>query len=67
METVIAAANQNLNNAASDFYPESPADEGWSGDEEVLRSHALSVCTNAWALVYTPLIDGPRPARKAAA
>jgi hypothetical protein len=67
MEPVIAAPNQNLYGGAFDFYPESPADEGWLGDDEVLRSHALSVCANAWALVYTPLIDGPKPARTASA
>ena len=46
------------------LYPESPAEE-WLGDEETLRRHAISVCENAWALVYTPLIDGPKPARAA--
>ena len=67
METGTVTANQNLCNAVFDSYPESPEDEEWSGDEEVLRSHALSVCANAWGLVYTPLIDGPKPARLASA
>ena len=67
MATTIAPANQDLTNPGSDFYPDSPADEGWAGDDDVLRSHALSVCANAWALVYTPLIDGPKPARTASA
>jgi hypothetical protein len=54
---------QSLDTQAS-LYPESPADD-WLGDEDALRSHAISVCENAWALIYTPLIDGPKPARAA--
>jgi len=54
---------QSLDAQAS-LYPEVPAEE-WLGDEDAMRSHAISVCENAWALVYTPLIDGPRPARAA--
>jgi hypothetical protein len=54
---------QNLDTQGS-LYPESQA-EDWVGDEEAMRNHAISVCENAWALVYTPLIDGPKPARAA--
>ena len=54
---------QNLDTQAS-LYPETPAEE-WLSDEDTLRRHAISVCENAWALVYTPLFDGPKPARAA--
>jgi len=54
---------QILDTQAS-LYPESLAEE-WLGDDDTLRSHAMSVCENAWALVYTPLIDGPKAARAA--
>ena len=68
MATVIALPvnkvdKQNLD-AQGPLYPENQA-EDWVGDEEAMRSHAISVCENAWALVYTPLIDGPKPARAA--
>ena len=68
MATVIALSvnrvdKQNLDTQGS-LYPESQA-EDWVADEEAMRSHAISVCENAWALVYTPLIDGPKPARAA--
>ena len=67
MEALIVTPSRNFSSAVADSYPEGPPDEGWLGDDEVLRSHALSVCANAWALVYTPLIDGPKPARTASA
>lgn len=68
MATVIALPvnkgdKQNLDAQAS-LYPESQA-EDWVADEDAMRSYAISVCENAWALVYTPLIDGPKPARAA--
>jgi hypothetical protein len=68
MATVVALPvskldKQSLDTQAS-LYPENPAEE-WLSDEDTLRSHAISVCENAWALVYTPLIDGPKPARAA--
>jgi hypothetical protein len=68
MATVVALPVNKLEKQALDtqasLYPESQA-EDWVGDEEAMRSHAISVCENAWALVYTPLIDGPKPARAA--
>lgn len=68
MATVIALPLNKLDkqglDTQSSLYPESPA-EDWVGDEDAMRSHAISVCENAWALVYTPLIDGPKPARAA--
>jgi hypothetical protein len=68
MATVIALPLNKLDKQSLDtqssLYPESPA-EDWVGDEDAMRSHAISVCENAWALVYTPLIDGPKPARAA--
>ena len=63
MATVVALPVNKLDTQAS-LYPESPADD-WLSDEDTMRSHAISVCENAWALVYTPLIDGPKPARAA--
>ena len=59
----VKSEKRNLETLAP-LYPESPADD-WPGDDEAMRSYAVSVCENAWGLVYTPLIDGPKPARAA--
>ena len=68
MATVVALPVKKLDKQSLDtqasLYPETPA-EDWVGDEDAMRSHAISVCENAWALVYTPLFDGPKPARAA--
>jgi len=67
METVLApVAGESAEAARGDdevcLKPEeqlpSPANENWFGDEETLRCHAVSLCTDAWGLVYTALIDG---------
>ena len=69
MASVVALSPNKLDQQSLEspvsLYPEGPAEE-WLGDEDTLRKHAISVCENAWALVYTPLIDGPKASRRAA-